>query len=87
MKLTVALKRQDPLTVEFKDLSVGEIFVYEGILHIRINDGEGPAAIELPSGGLYIFDPWDPVELVEAVMTYSPKYRRTNSAGVEVCDG
>ena len=86
MKLTVALKRKDPLTVEYKDLSVGEVFLYEGMAHIRIEDSDGPAAIELETGGLFVFDPWDAVELVYAELTLTPKYRRDSTAGVEVCD-
>ena len=86
MKLTVALKRKDPLTVEYKDLSVGEVFVYEGMAHIRIEDADGPAAIELETGGLFVFDPWDLVEVVFAHLTLTPKYRQDRTSVIEVSD-
>lgn len=56
--------------MEFDDLSVGDVFVYEGEVYMRTNNNEGDInALHLASGELTGMFGGDEVRLVNATLT------------------
>lgn len=56
--------------MEFDDLSVGDVFVYEGEVYMKTNSGEGDTnALHLASGELNGMFGGDEVWLVNATLT------------------